>query len=92
VGTRRTASDLRRAARLTLGANERPTLLPCPVCAGAGIVDTITQSATRYGSKKCRWCVGSGVVDAIVMGLWVRWLRLRNANRRRCQKIPARPV
>ena len=82
MGTERTKSEQRRAARLRLGEGDRPTLLPCPSCDGQG--KFVWEDKGRYRGRDCKWCFASGTVDFYVMKLFTRWLRLRNVNRARC--------
>jgi hypothetical protein len=86
VGTQKTESQRRRAERLTLGKDERPTLLPCPACNGNGH-HTEETSSGRYRRWACRWCAASGMVDHVVRRLWIRYLRLRNVNRVECRRV-----
>lgn len=79
MGSERRDSEKRRALRLSIDPNSRPTLLPCPACAGQG--KHTVEIGNRYRSKDCKWCAASGSVDHFVMRLWVRWLKLRNVNR-----------
>lgn len=77
-------SERRRALRLSLGPDDRPTLMPCGACGGTG---TFTEEeGNRYRMWDCKWCGTTGTVDHFVMRLFARWLRIRSANRARCEK------
>ncbi len=84
MGTYRTDSERRRAARFRLDSDDRPTLFVCPSCDGKKKFSV--EVGTRYREWNCKWCFASGAVDYYVMKLFNRWLRLRNWNRDRCSE------
>lgn len=81
MGSIRRDSERRRALREQLEPDDRPTLFPCPVCAGRGKVITEVGHG-RYRGHDCRWCNGTGSVDYKVQRAYTRWVGILNRNRR----------
>lgn len=72
-------SQAGREHRLTLDTGDRPTLLPCPACGGAGKVELRVPGTSRYRQRRCAWCVGFGAVDHMVIRKWNRWAGIRRS-------------
>ncbi len=78
MGTERTRSIERRAARAKLHQRDRDTLVPCLACDGEGLFGK-TASDGRYNLVECRWCFGSKMMDSRMIRNFVRYRRLVRA-------------
>jgi hypothetical protein len=79
MGTRRRESSSRAIQRTSLPPDDRPTLIPCPVCEGQGKRLIETQDG-RYRANTCRWCDGKCFIDQEMHRMFRRWLRIYNHN------------
>lgn len=63
----------------------RDTLVPCPVCKGAGHLFVETDDPDHdYVIQNCRWCSGIGGVPKRIYLVYLRWLRIAAINKSRC--------
>lgn len=78
MGTERTRSLERRAARAKLHQRNRETLVPCLGCEGEGMRGR-TESDGHYRLVECPWCAGTKMMDARMLRNFIRYRRLVRA-------------
>jgi DnaJ-class molecular chaperone len=61
----------------SFSATERPTMITCEQCGGAGQVEREIMGVGTYSVKGCIWCNGSGTFSKRRQKAYRRWKRMR---------------